>query len=222
MPIDIDHFEDAPGDSTPTSQRVVRFLAANDDRAFRRGEIAEAIDADPETVGTNLTRLKARGLVRHREPYWTFTDDRQRALETLDDLYGEAFVAETLDDSTDDRSPDGPQPHREAAREFGDRVGSELDAVEALYRFGSVPAGTATADSDVDVLAVVADAADYAAVDKRLLDLAYDVQLECDMRIGVHSMTVDGLATRVARGDPFVRAVLEDGQRLLGRESTRA
>lgn len=221
MPIDIDRFEDATDGPVPTSQRVVRFLATNDDQAFRRAEIADAIDADPETVGTNLTRLKERSLVRHREPYWAFTDDRERAVETVRTLYGEAFVEETLGESSGSQSPVSRRDHREAATDFHDRVESELDGVEELYLFGSVAAGEATGDSDVDVLAVVSGEADYAAVDDRLLDLAYDVQLEHDVRIEVHSMPADEFAGRDEQGDPLVSAVLEEGQRLLGGESNR-
>lgn len=215
MPIDIDRFEYGMDSHAPTSQRIVRFLATNDDRAFRRVEIADAIDADPETVGTNLTRLKERGLVRHREPYWAFTDDREPAVETVRTRYGEEFVEETLDEPTGDQSPAGHGEHRAAATDFFDRVESELDVVKALYLFGSVPAGNATTDSDVDVLAVVSEDADYADADDRLLDLAYDVQLEYDVRIEVHSMTADEFATRKARDDPFVRAVIEEGERLV-------
>jgi len=42
-------------------------------------DLADAIEAVPETVGTNLNRLKSRGLVRHQAPYWAFTDDRAHA-----------------------------------------------------------------------------------------------------------------------------------------------
>ena len=76
MPIDIEQFEDEPTlDEPTTSERIVRFLLEHADQAFTRSEIADALDVNPETVGTNLTRLKARELVRHREPYWAFTDD---------------------------------------------------------------------------------------------------------------------------------------------------
>jgi len=55
MPINNECFED-PADlkAPPTSERVIRFLIDHDDRAYTRGEIAEANDANPETVGTNL------------------------------------------------------------------------------------------------------------------------------------------------------------------------
>jgi predicted nucleotidyltransferase/DNA-binding transcriptional ArsR family regulator len=248
VPIDIERFED-PADLTdpPTSERILRFLLEHDDCAYPRGEIADAIDADPATVGTNLTRLKDRGLVRHREPYWAVIDDRARAIETLRDRYGNAVYTELL--GTDDRhesnehatSPDelGTQqantgaeeppendntgassttdptssPHRAAAGAFFERIRSQLGtAIDALHLFGSVARATPTADSDVDVLAVISDEADYATVDDQLLDIAYDVQLEYGARVEVHSIRASEFAARNERGDPFIRTVLAAGE----------
>ena len=205
MPIDIDRFED--GDDLgepPTSKRILRFLLANDDHAYTRKEIAEAIDANPETVGTNLTRLKARNLVRHREPYWALTNDRERVINALDASEGDALPSATA-------GADGP--HREAASAFFERVRDRLDdAVEALYLFGSVALDSETTNSDVDVLAVIADDTDYAAVDDQLLDLAYDVQLEYGVPVEVHIIRASEFTDRRDRGEPFVRTVVEEGE----------
>lgn len=85
MPISIDAFEnDEPLNEPSIGERVVAFLAANDDKAFKRGEIAEAIDAEPNAVGSALTRLKDRSLVRHREQYWAITDDHERLRAAYD------------------------------------------------------------------------------------------------------------------------------------------
>lgn len=226
MPIDIDRFEEAEdlGDP-PTSVRIVRFLLANDDAAYTRREIADAIGADPETVGTNLTRLKDRGLVRHREPYWALAADREHVVETVRERYGDVLGDELLaDDGGEDtaagasgsssRGCENPGLHREAAEAFARRARSRIgDRVDALHLFGSVARGTerAGSDSDVDVLAVVADDADFAAVDDALLDAAYDVQLEFGVPVEVHSIRAGEFADRRERGEPFVRTVLEEG-----------
>jgi Mn-dependent DtxR family transcriptional regulator len=99
VPISIDRFEDGEAmREATTGERVVRFLLANDEQAFTRREIADALDAAPNTVGTALSRLKAGELVRHRSPYWAVTDDRERVrsafgahreAEHLDELLGE-------------------------------------------------------------------------------------------------------------------------------------
>lgn len=249
MPIDIDRFEDAEELHDPsTSERIIQFLVAHDDQAYTRQEIADAIGATPETVGTNLTRLKERGLVRHREPYWTFTDDRDQAITTLRARYDDAFLTDLLgiDDldewktqvvSTGEYGPDSEETaaemtseddapstssseaerttplHREAASVFFERVLDHFDdAIDELYLFGSVARDTAAADSDVDVLAVISDDADYAAVDDQLLDIAYDVQLEYGVRIELHSIKAGEFATRQERGDPFIRTVVEEGE----------
>lgn len=85
MPIGIDEFEsdDPPGgESVP--RRVVAYLASNHDQAFTRAEIVEALEADRNTVGTALSRLKDRGLVRHRGEYWAITDDLERVRAAYD------------------------------------------------------------------------------------------------------------------------------------------
>lgn len=115
MPIGIDAFEssDPPGEPSVPEQ-VVAFLAANDQRAFTRSEVATAIDADPNTVGTALSRLKERSLVRHRGRYWAITDDRTR----LQAAYHLHAASERLDDSDggidpdewDAFAPEDPQP----------------------------------------------------------------------------------------------------------------
>lgn len=100
MPIDIAAFEHDGRLGEPSiGERVITYLAANDDKAFTRGEIAAAIDAAPNAVGSALTRLKNRDLVRHRERYWAITDDQERlrAAEGLHDLL------ETL--AVDDEEP---------------------------------------------------------------------------------------------------------------------
>ena len=85
MPIRIDRFESDDHLERPSvPKRVVRFLAANDDKAFTRSEIATAIDTDPDTVSTALSRLNSRGLVRHRGDYWAITDDDERLQNAFD------------------------------------------------------------------------------------------------------------------------------------------
>jgi Mn-dependent DtxR family transcriptional regulator len=66
MPISITEFETVdPEEERSTAELIVEFLLENNEQAFTRSEIATAIDRAPNTVGTNLSRLKERGLVRH-------------------------------------------------------------------------------------------------------------------------------------------------------------
>jgi predicted nucleotidyltransferase len=104
--------------------------------------------------------------------------------------------------------------HRSAASAFVDRIRTRLgDAIETCYLFGSVARGTESASSDVDVLVAVADEEDFETIDDQLLDAAFDVQLEYDVRIEVHSMPVGEFETRRERGEPFVRTIVEEGAR---------
>lgn len=81
MAIDIDEFEKKSGAEladTADAERVLRFLARNDDRAFEAAEITERASVDRNALGNVLCRLEGRGLVRHEGPYWAITGDDQR------------------------------------------------------------------------------------------------------------------------------------------------
>jgi Mn-dependent DtxR family transcriptional regulator len=124
VPVSIDDFEsgDLPrGPSVP--EQVVRYLHAQRDKAFTRAEIAEAVDEDPNSVGTALTRLKRRELVRHRGEYWAITDDEQRlagaydlhtATERLDEFDGGIDP-----DDWDAAAPETPHPSERDASDSG-------------------------------------------------------------------------------------------------------
>ena len=94
--------------------RVLGFLAANDDRAFKATEIATRIELDEGTVSTALTRLKRRDLVEHKGSYWAITTDRDR-LKRHDGyahatrLFNEHLGAEDRDEWAA-RAPDEPHP----------------------------------------------------------------------------------------------------------------
>ena len=145
------------------------------------------------------------------------TDDRERAIDTMRDRYDDAVVTEETpeNDNTGASSSTDPtsSPQREAATIFFERVRDHLDtAIDALYLFGSVDRATPKADSDVDVLPVISDEADYATVDDQLLDIAYDVELEYGVGVEVHSIRASEFTARNERGDPFTRTVFEEGE----------
>lgn len=96
MPISIDTFESGAELTSPSiAEQAITYLASHPDKAFTRSEIAIAIDAKPNAVGSALSRLKARGLVRHRDTYWAVTDDTDR-LRAAYDLH--ALFEQVADD----------------------------------------------------------------------------------------------------------------------------
>lgn len=120
MPVSIDEFErgDLPDRSVP--ERVVEFLAVYSDKAFTRSEIADRLDANANTVGTALSRLKRRGLVRHRGDYWAITTDTDRVRAAYD-LHAATRELDAEDggidpDEWDDAAPDEPHPSDEPDR----------------------------------------------------------------------------------------------------------
>jgi len=79
--IDIDEFENTDADELngqTDTERIVRFLDKHDDRAWKASTIADRLDVEADAVSAILSRLKNRGLVRHKRPYWAITDDDDR------------------------------------------------------------------------------------------------------------------------------------------------
>lgn len=120
MPMEIDEFEEAGGGKElTTGEAIVKFLLENDEKAWKRSEIAAAIDRDPNTVATNLSRLKSRGLVRHRKNHWAITNDRERleeairssnALTGLNEAFGPIIESEEDPQAWSESQPDEPHP----------------------------------------------------------------------------------------------------------------
>ncbi|QKY15611.1 helix-turn-helix domain-containing protein [Halorubrum sp. CBA1229] len=108
--IDIETFENADDDAFAAqndTERIVVFLDEHDDRAWKAATIAERLELETDTVSAILSRLKERGLVRHKRPYWAITTDtdRLRAAYQLhqrhaaaDDQYGDEELEELRTD----------------------------------------------------------------------------------------------------------------------------
>ena len=96
MPIDADKLHDAddvPVDPDTNKGRVLAFLAANPEEAFRPSEIAEATGVKAGSVGVTLARLRNDDLVDGNGGYWTVEEERPVAsfVEALRDAGEDAF-----------------------------------------------------------------------------------------------------------------------------------
>jgi Mn-dependent DtxR family transcriptional regulator len=112
--IDIEEFEAADVDDfeeRTDTERIVLFLDDHDDRAWKAATIAEQLGLETDAVSAILSRLKERGLVRHKRPYWAITNDEEqlraayrlhRHHETADDQYGEEHLEELQTDEMED------------------------------------------------------------------------------------------------------------------------
>lgn len=109
----------------------------------------------------------------------------------------------------------GAPPHEDAVETFVDQVATaEMPAVQRLVLFGTVARASHTADSDVDVLAVLDTDADVRAVEDRLRDLAYDVMLEYGVVFSIHAVTESSYEDR--SGHPFFQNVAAEGRAIYG------
>ena len=81
MSIDRETFESASEDELAdlsVPDRVLGFLVANDEHAFKAREIASQTGLDEGAVSTALSRLKEREFVEHKATYWAVTNDEER------------------------------------------------------------------------------------------------------------------------------------------------
>lgn len=105
--------------------------------------------------------------------------------------------------------------HYRAAETFARRVREEYgEGVESVLLYGSVARGEQRGPaSDVDLLVVLDDGVDEAEYERRVRDLAYDVELECGVVLSVIVLS----AWEYRRdADPFLRTMHRDAKRLHG------
>ncbi|WP_290810834.1 hypothetical protein [Halovivax sp.] len=120
MPVSIEDFESGRIPNGPSVPRqILAHLSQHRDKAFTRSEVAAAIGETPNAVGTALSRLKDRDLVRHKGEYWALTDDYDRvaaaydlhvASDRLDEADG-GIDPEAWDDVAPDEPHPSEQPH---------------------------------------------------------------------------------------------------------------
>lgn len=105
MPVDFERYQptDLPDDGT-NGRRILEFLAANPELGYRPTELAAELDIPRGSVGTTLSRLERRGLVRHKGKYWAIDPAAYDAHATS--LIGLQTVAEQFEGDYYDRNPD--------------------------------------------------------------------------------------------------------------------
>lgn len=103
--------------------------------------------------------------------------------------------------------------HAAAAEAFAERARDRFgDTVTGLYVFGSTVRDEARGlSSGVDVLVVLADDADHAAVDDELHGLAYDVMLEYGPVVELHVLS-ESVFEGTKDENPFVCRTVSEGR----------
>lgn len=85
MPISADRFEEISEEGPPpetNAETVLSFLERHPDKAFTRGEIADATEIAEGSIGPTLVRLREAGRVDHRGRYWRVSDHDRSLDET--------------------------------------------------------------------------------------------------------------------------------------------
>lgn len=102
MPVPFDEYDEDVGrmdlGEGTNAHTILSFLAENPDQGYSPKEIAEATDVKRGSVGTTLSRLEKRDLVRHKGDVWAIGEDDRLAAQgaiyvassasVTDDYYG--------------------------------------------------------------------------------------------------------------------------------------
>lgn len=105
MPVDFERYQptDLPDEGT-NGRRILEFLADHPDLGFRPSELATELDIPRGSVGTTLSRLESRGLIRHKGEYWAINPEAYDAQTAS--LVGMETVASAFEGDYYDRNPD--------------------------------------------------------------------------------------------------------------------
>jgi len=105
MPVDFEqyHPSDLPNEGT-NGRRILEYLAQHPDLGFTPSELANELDIPRGSVGTTLSRLEERGLVRHKGEYWAINIeacDAQSASEIGLQAVADQFEGDHYDENPD-------------------------------------------------------------------------------------------------------------------------
>lgn len=119
MPVDFKSYDPDDHQSLQLTEgtnahTILGFLTDHPEQGFTPKEISEATDVPRGSVGTTLSRLQDRGLVRHKEPYWAIGDDDRLAsygamihgLAAAEDRFGEENFGDWQETAVDPRTID--------------------------------------------------------------------------------------------------------------------
>lgn len=105
MPVDFEQYRptDLPDENT-NGRAILEFLAARPETGYRAVELATELDIPRGNVGTTLSRLESRGLVRHKGEYWAINPaayDAHTASVVGLQTIAEQFEGDYYDDNPD-------------------------------------------------------------------------------------------------------------------------
>ncbi|MDY7082232.1 MAG: helix-turn-helix domain-containing protein [Halobacteria archaeon] len=120
MPVEFEEYDPKiHEDVTATNEnQILVFLAQHPAKGFTPKEIHDATGIPRGSIGTTLKRMKEKGLVRHKEPYWSVADNERtsdylatlKSVKALDERLGvedKAFWKENAVDPREGRDKDG-------------------------------------------------------------------------------------------------------------------
>ena len=105
MPVDFEsyHPTNLPDEGT-NGRQILEYLAQHPELGFTPSELAGELEIPRGSVGTTLSRLEERGLVRHKGEYWAINIEAYDA-QTASEL-GLRAVADQFEGDYYDRNPD--------------------------------------------------------------------------------------------------------------------
>lgn len=83
MPVRVEELDAVvPPPARPGSiaARALAFLRENEGYAYSLGELADALGVEPTSLSPQLTRLRQRGVIAHKNGHWHALDERHAAM----------------------------------------------------------------------------------------------------------------------------------------------
>jgi DNA-binding Lrp family transcriptional regulator len=105
MPVDFESYQPSnlPDEGT-NGRRILEHLAQHPDLGFTPSELADELEIPRGSVGTTLSRLEERGLVRHKGAYWAINSEAYDAQTAS--VIGLRAVADQFEGDHFDANPD--------------------------------------------------------------------------------------------------------------------
>ncbi|MBI5187360.1 MAG: nucleotidyltransferase domain-containing protein [Nitrospinae bacterium] len=100
-----------------------------------------------------------------------------------------------------------------AIEELKKRLIDKLGANTEVYLFGSVARGDFARSSDIDLLVLI-DGEVNNSIEEEVFDLAYDVELQCNVVFGIVVYSRDFWNSRAASYMPLYKNIKREGARV--------
>ncbi len=176
--------------------KIIKTLIDYPKREWTIKELSKESEVSKSTVWRKIKRLKKKGFIE---------EDRK----------GKTIIAKVKNPKLLQNIVKGTQPQnlakKETAKEFTQKI-KELPKVEKCILYGSVARGTATKESDIDILVLTKEADEE--TEEKVMAIADKMSSKESFKIMPDLMTMQKFKILKKHDDPFAKNIEEEGETL--------